>query len=178
MSRRKKYRKYLKSPEWRAKREQAFAAYGRRCNRCGATDIELHVHHKRYAEDLDSIPVSWLEVLCKTCHKAHHDKSHRERRQNRAKNKRRFSKKRKNQHLVNLILDHNATEPSMSKNPNAYTISIEQFQAAQTRAIEERYHSSRPRPSDWRCGFPSKSKAQKRLERAERIMDGKDSGDT
>ena len=66
----------------------------------------------------------------------------------------------------------------MNSKSKSYTISIEQFQAAQTRAIEERYHSSRPRPSDWRCGFPSKSRAQKRLDRAERIMDGKDADDT
>jgi len=62
--------------------------------------------------------------------------------------------------------------------PKSYTISIEQFQAAQTRALEERYHCSRPKPSDWGCGFPRKTRAQKRLERAQQILDGKDRDDT
>ena len=107
MSKRSKYRAYLKSPAWRAKREQAFAAYGKHCNRCGAAGVELHVHHKKYKRNLDSVPVKWLEVLCKRCHEKHH-RDAKLRKLQRQKFRRDLHRAKTN-HLISLILDFNAT---------------------------------------------------------------------
>lgn len=69
------YGQYLCSPEWKAKRQEAFEHFGATCNRCSmprwlaeiAYDQDLHVHHKTYVrrgdEEMDD-----LEVICRRCH--------------------------------------------------------------------------------------------------------------
>lgn len=72
-SRRQEYLDYLDSAKWKAKRKEAFAAYGRRCQRCEADDRELHVHHKTYKRLFDEA-IEDLEVLCFACHAKEHAK--------------------------------------------------------------------------------------------------------
>jgi 5-methylcytosine-specific restriction endonuclease McrA len=51
-------------------RRIAFAAYGRRCQRCGG-ERNINVHH--IDENRQNPDVTNLEVLCRSCHnKAHH----------------------------------------------------------------------------------------------------------
>lgn len=61
------YREYLRSPEWKQKRQQVIARAGNSCEQCGRASLNLEVHHLHYEslfdEDLDD-----LEALCKTCH--------------------------------------------------------------------------------------------------------------
>jgi len=63
---------YYDTPEWKAKREEAFAVHGRRCAVCG-TDKNLQVHHLRYWKW--GFPIQGrenatkdLRVLCKEHH--------------------------------------------------------------------------------------------------------------
>jgi hypothetical protein len=51
-------------------RRAAFAHYGRRCLRCGATG-RLDVHHR--SRDRGDNRVENLEPLCRPCHRAEHD---------------------------------------------------------------------------------------------------------
>lgn len=65
------YTKYLRSKEWKRKRQEALAHYGALCDECGMTE-SLHVHHKTY-ERLGNENVEDLQILCKGCHGAHHE---------------------------------------------------------------------------------------------------------
>lgn len=66
-----KYREYLRSPEWKAKRERALVLGAHRCCRCLQVGGELDVHHVSYERLFDEIDED-LEVLCRTCHEAEH----------------------------------------------------------------------------------------------------------
>lgn len=61
------YVKYLKSPQWEAKREHWFSVYGRWCRACGRRDGALPLHHLTYA-NLGREPLSDLVALCQKCH--------------------------------------------------------------------------------------------------------------
>ncbi len=61
---------YLSSPEWAAKRVEAFAQLGAFCAKCGALNA-LHVHHLTYAH-LGDEPIEDLIVLCDVCHRLVH----------------------------------------------------------------------------------------------------------
>lgn len=65
------HRAYLRSPLWQVKRKEALTHYGYVCARCG--NYGSDVHHKSYRRTggQESIQ-SDLEVLCRTCHNAHH----------------------------------------------------------------------------------------------------------
>jgi hypothetical protein len=69
--RRDRYRNgYLKSDGWKRRRKRALARAGYRCQRCGARG-RLDVHHltyKRRGRERDAD----LQVLCRSCHQAHH----------------------------------------------------------------------------------------------------------
>lgn len=67
------YAEYLKSEAWRAKREDAFRHYGRKCDRCGSTR-NLHIHHLSYAR-LGREEMEDLQVLCHDCHEKRHDRT-------------------------------------------------------------------------------------------------------
>lgn len=64
------YPEYLKTPEWRSKREDVFQARGRYCCIC-RSNRDLDIHHNTYArrgdESLDD-----LVVLCAECHAIFH----------------------------------------------------------------------------------------------------------
>lgn len=69
---RAEYNKYLKSPEWKKKRELVFDTYGRTCSMCGSIH-NLEIHHKHY-KNLFKEKIKDLMVLCEPCHsKIHRD---------------------------------------------------------------------------------------------------------
>lgn len=70
-AKREAYEKYISSPAWKKKREQAFKKYGRRCAGCDSREL-LHVHHKTY-ERFTREPLSDLVIVCETCHGVIHD---------------------------------------------------------------------------------------------------------
>lgn len=61
------YRKYLRSPQWQAKREAWFAKNGRWCRGCRRTHGPLQLHHITY-ERLGREALSDLTALCPKCH--------------------------------------------------------------------------------------------------------------
>jgi hypothetical protein len=65
-----KYRAYLRTDHWQAKRQEALTHYGRSCARCEATG-KLHVHHKTY-QRLFKERITDLEILCERCHRQAH----------------------------------------------------------------------------------------------------------
>lgn len=63
------YREYLRTPEWRRKRNYLIALLGC-CQECGSTE-SLQVHHLNY----DRRGHEWqsdLWLLCESCHRAEH----------------------------------------------------------------------------------------------------------
>jgi hypothetical protein len=65
------HRAYLASPVWKAKRGEALAFYGCVCNRCKEHGTD--VHHKTYDRVGGGELMEDLEVMCRECHKAHHE---------------------------------------------------------------------------------------------------------
>lgn len=68
--RNRSYEEYLRSGEWKHKREIARRRALGRCEFCGGA--MAHVHHVRYPKRLGDEPLSDLIAVCKSCH----DKSH------------------------------------------------------------------------------------------------------
>jgi hypothetical protein len=68
-----RYEEYLASPQWRARREAAIAAAGRRCQLCNASEMEsfLQAHHRTY-ERLGEEASGDLTILCSECHEYFH----------------------------------------------------------------------------------------------------------
>lgn len=61
------YEKYMKSPEWSARKAAYYEEHHRECRSCGDDEKEVHLHHRTYAriyqeEDGDLVP------LCRDCH--------------------------------------------------------------------------------------------------------------
>lgn len=61
------YRRYMRSPEWAAKRSQVLARAKLRCEGCNAFGVALEVHHLRY-DSLGFEPLADLQALCGGCH--------------------------------------------------------------------------------------------------------------
>lgn len=61
---------YLKTREWRVKRNRALIRAGNRCQICAST-YRLDVHHRTY-ERLGCELLSDLVVLCRKCHQHYH----------------------------------------------------------------------------------------------------------
>lgn len=72
--RRRDYRKYLKSPEWAAKRIQIIVRDNRQCQHCRVGGKYLQVHHKTY-DRFGAELLTDLITLCPTCHQAEHRKT-------------------------------------------------------------------------------------------------------
>lgn len=68
------YGDYLRTPEWRERRQNAIDLAGGRCRLCN-TDERLHVHHRTYERRGCEHPDD-LTVLCEDCHALFHE--HRE----------------------------------------------------------------------------------------------------
>ena len=66
-----RYHDYLKSPEWKAKREQKLFEAGGKCQLCNEGG-KLHVHHRTYERVFNEL-MSDLIVLCQSCHEKFHD---------------------------------------------------------------------------------------------------------
>lgn len=64
------YYKYLKSSQWREKREVALEMYGRVCGLCGCKH-NLQVHHRTYKNIYKEL-MEDLMILCESCHRTHH----------------------------------------------------------------------------------------------------------
>jgi 5-methylcytosine-specific restriction endonuclease McrA len=67
-----RYRAYLKSPEWKAKRQRLYRDRKGRCEDCyKKLGKRFHAHHESYErvgdEDLDD-----LRLLCTKCHQKRH----------------------------------------------------------------------------------------------------------
>lgn len=61
---------YIHSHEWQAKRQEVFAAFGKKCNRCKKPATQIH--HKTY-ENLGNEKLKDLEQLCASCHRKEHE---------------------------------------------------------------------------------------------------------
>ncbi len=66
------YRKYLRSPKWKARRREMIAARNGRCEVCGS-GYKLHLHHLTYVRLFVELDTD-LAVLCDECHGAVHGK--------------------------------------------------------------------------------------------------------
>lgn len=64
------YGEYLRTPEWRARREIELYRAGHRCQACDDTR-HLEVHHRTYEHRGRELPGD-LIVLCSSCHTAVH----------------------------------------------------------------------------------------------------------
>ena len=71
---RERYRQYLQSDAWKAKRKSVLQAAGFRCRRCGAPATE--VHHETYKRIYNE-RMSDLTALCSNCHEAAHTRTSR-----------------------------------------------------------------------------------------------------
>lgn len=97
---RERYRRYLQSDAWKAKRKSVLQAAGFRCRRCGAPATE--VHHETYKRIYNE-RMSDLTALCSNCHEAAHTRTPRSRKKStsaekhgyRTPKQRRFYQKRK-----------------------------------------------------------------------------------
>lgn len=65
------YHAYLRSPEWKAKRDAQVETAGGRCQVCNSTK-QLNCHHRTYERIGNEIPDD-LFVLCADCHQIFHD---------------------------------------------------------------------------------------------------------
>ena len=68
----KDYNKYLRSPEWKAKKLLVLERDNYKCQQCGYTN-NLHVHHLTY-ENVTNEQLDDLVTLCKRCHRSEHKK--------------------------------------------------------------------------------------------------------
>jgi 5-methylcytosine-specific restriction endonuclease McrA len=67
------YHEYLKSSEWKLKRNQVIERDGGKCCLCGCK-TRLIVHHLKYPKVIGQETLDMLQCLCKWCHAKIHDK--------------------------------------------------------------------------------------------------------
>ena len=60
-------------PNWDSIRKQVYENANRTCERCGATDIQLHAHHNVPLHLNGSNTIDNLECLCFHCHSLEHN---------------------------------------------------------------------------------------------------------
>lgn len=63
-----------KHPNWQRKRLEAMEGADWLCQNCGAKDVTLNVHHKRYVKGrkIWEYTIEELSVLCEPCHQEEH----------------------------------------------------------------------------------------------------------
>lgn len=67
------YKEFLKTEHWQKVRRHVICRRDGRCERCGAEGGPMEVHHKTYEHrGQEDAYIEDLELLCSTCHKAHH----------------------------------------------------------------------------------------------------------
>jgi hypothetical protein len=64
------HRQYLQSQVRKDKRSEALAHYGCKCSRCGEHGAD--VHHRTYSRVGGFERMEDLEIMCRSCHEAHH----------------------------------------------------------------------------------------------------------
>ncbi len=64
----KEYSAYLRSDIWRGIRAQALQKANNKCERCGAINVKLDVHHRTYQNAGGFEKPDELQVLCYRCH--------------------------------------------------------------------------------------------------------------
>src|SRR5690349_11077196 len=71
---RKTYKQKLADPRWQRKRLQVLEARDWKCEDCGDSKSELHVHHKRYKRGKQpwEYPLDNFSALCWRCHEKRH----------------------------------------------------------------------------------------------------------
>lgn len=67
------YHGYIHSKDWAKRRLALFEKRGRRCESCGETKGEIHIHHLTY-ENLGKELDMDLLILCRECHMIRHGK--------------------------------------------------------------------------------------------------------
>lgn len=65
------YREYLRTDEWKARRQLHLEHAGGRCQMCNSEDHDLHVHHRTYT-NRGHERFNDLIALCPPCHSAFH----------------------------------------------------------------------------------------------------------
>ena len=70
------YSEQIKSPKWQMKRNEILNLKGYKCEQCGDTETQLHVHHRFYIKGrkIHEYDNDVLQVLCENCHSAVHAK--------------------------------------------------------------------------------------------------------
>lgn len=66
-----KYKSYLRSKKWKAKKAAIFNERGKKCEDCGY-EKGLHIHHLTYKR-IYKERLSDLKILCSECHKKAHN---------------------------------------------------------------------------------------------------------
>ncbi|MCC8101447.1 MAG: HNH endonuclease [Clostridiales bacterium] len=69
------YEAYLKSKEWREKREQRLEIDNYECQAChtkGSKQNPLEIHHLNYMSLMHEVPERDLVCLCRRCHRRLH----------------------------------------------------------------------------------------------------------
>ena len=71
MEKKKSYSEQLKDPRWQKKRLEILSRDLFACQKCGDTESQLHVHHKRYIKGHDPWQYDDFDLitLCILCHK-------------------------------------------------------------------------------------------------------------
>ena len=67
-----KYKRYIRSKEWKKKAEDAKVRAGNRCQLCNRprSEVQLEAHHRTYERIGQELPGD-ITVLCRDCHQAH-----------------------------------------------------------------------------------------------------------
>ena len=65
-----RYRRYLASDEWKAKRDTILKMAGYRCRSCGKRATQ--VHHETYRRQVFNEKLTDLTALCGSCHQRKH----------------------------------------------------------------------------------------------------------
>lgn len=69
------YKEKLRDPRWQRKRLEQMQIANFCCERCGDSETELHVHHRRYIPGREPWEYADhdFEVLCRNCHHREHE---------------------------------------------------------------------------------------------------------
>jgi 5-methylcytosine-specific restriction endonuclease McrA len=69
--RRRRYRAYRRSPDWKARRAAAIETTGGKCFDCGVVPDGFEVHHVTYKR-VGNEKAKDLRALCRPCHRRRH----------------------------------------------------------------------------------------------------------
>jgi len=64
---------YMDGPKWNTKRKKRLKYDNYVCQKCGAMDVPLDVHHTKDYKKIPNEPISSLVSLCRPCHNKEHE---------------------------------------------------------------------------------------------------------